>query len=325
MCFYLKRSAIVEMKNEKNTTDYVVKFIKNPYRIFLYAAKHKLLNWMTDRTYLRLIYRARLGSSLKLKNPTTFNEKLQWLKLYDHNPEYTTMVDKYAAKKWVADRIGNEYIIPTFGVWNHFDDIDIDKLPNQFVLKCTHDSGGLVIVRDKSKLDKASAKKKIEKCLKRNYYWTGREWPYKNVPPRIIAEKYMESPGKVVPEDYKIYCMNGEPKYIVVFHHRFDSSKPLSETVYDVNWQPQHVSFDEHFAISDDVEPKPERLDELLRIAKKLCAGMSQVRVDFYIVDNNIYFGEMTLYTASGFQKMIPEEMDLKLGQMLNLPGGGTK
>ena len=137
--------------------------------------------------------------------------------------------------------------------------------------------------------------------------------------PRIIAEKYIKSPGKVVPEDYKIYCINGKPKYIVVFHNRFDSRKPLSETVYNINWEPQHISLDEHFAISDEIEPKPECLDELLKIAEILCSDIPQVRVDFYIIDNKIYFGEITLYTASGFQKMIPEEMDMKLGKNLQL------
>ena len=204
---------------------------------------------LSDEEFLKRRFRCALGYDLDLEHPKTFNEKLQWLKLHDRNPEYTTMVDKYAAKKWVADRIGEEHIIPTLGVWEHFDDIDFDTLPERFVLKCTHDSGGIVIVKDKRKFDKKSAKREMERSLNRNYYWSGREWPYKNVPPRIIAEQYMESPGKVVPEDYKIYCMNGEPQYIVVFHHRFDSSKPLSETVYDVNWQPQHVSFDEHFSM----------------------------------------------------------------------------
>ena len=275
---------------------------------------------MSDEEFLKKNFKYRLGYELNLENPQTFNEKLQWLKLHDRRPEYTMMVDKYAVKKYVAEKIGEQYIIPTLGVWDKFDDIDFGQLPDQFVLKCAHDSGGLVICRNKSKFDIRAARRKINRCLKRNYYWSGREWCYKNVKPRIIAEKYMESPGKVVPEDYKIYCMNGEPKYIVVFHHRFDSNKPLSETVYDVNWQPQHISLDEHFAVSDETEPKPKRLDELLKIAKILCKDISQVRVDFYIIDDKLYFGEITLYTASGFQKMIPEEMDLKLGKMLKLP-----
>ena len=297
----------------------ITKFIKNPYLIFGALGHRGFFNWMSDEKYLKILYKLRTGQKLNLDDPQTFNEKLQWLKLHDRRPEYTTMVDKYAVKKYVADKIGKQYIIPTLGAWDKFDDIDFDKLPDQFVLKCTHDSGGLVICRDKSKLDIKAAKKKLNRCLKHNYYWGNREWCYKNVKPRIIAEKYMEEKGKAVPEDYKIYCMNGEPKYIVVFHNRFDSSKPLSETVYDTNWQPQHISLDEHFAVSEEITLKPECLDEILDITKALCADIPQVRVDFYIIENRIYFGEITLYTASGFQKMIPENMDIRLGQMLQL------
>jgi hypothetical protein len=297
----------------------ITKFIKNPSLIFGALGHRGFFNWMSDEKYLKILYKLRTGQKLNLDDPQTFNEKLQWLKLHDRRPEYTTMVDKYAVKKYVADKIGKQYIIPTLGAWDKFDDIDFDKLPDQFVLKCTHDSGGLVICRDKSKLDIKAAKKKLNRCLKHNYYWGNREWCYKNVKPRIIAEKYMEEKGKAVPEDYKIYCMNGEPKYIVVFHNRFDSSKPLSETVYDTNWQPQHISLDEHFAVSEEITLKPECLDEILDITKALCADIPQVRVDFYIIENRIYFGEITLYTASGFQKMIPEEMDIRLGQMLQL------
>lgn len=282
--------------------------------------KSLIINMLPDRLYLKLMYKHRVGQTLNLKNPQTFNEKLQWLKLYDRRPEYTMMVDKYAVKQYVADKIGEQYIIPTLGVWDRFEDIDFDKLPNKFALKCTHDSGGQIICRDKSKLDINAAKKQICKKLKKNYYYSGREWPYKDVKPRIIAEQYMEDVGKIVPEDYKIYCMNGEPKYIVVFHNRFDSTKELSETVYDTNWEPQNISLDEHFAVSDILEPKPDCLEELLEITKILCDNIPQVRVDFYIINNKIYFGEITLYTASGFQKMIPEEMDLKLGQMIQLP-----
>lgn len=294
--------------------------LKHPSQLFGSLGHRGFFNWMSDKQYLKILFKIRTGQKLNLNNPKTFNEKIQWLKLHDRRPEYTMMVDKYAVKKYVAQKIGKQYIIPTLGVWDKFDDIDFDKLPDQFVLKCTHDSGGLVICRDKSQFDIGAARKKINRCLKHNYFWGCREWCYKNVKPRIIAEKYMESPGKVVPEDYKVYCMNGEPKYIVVFHNRFNSNKQLSETVYDVNWQPQHISLDEHFAVSDIVEPKPECLKELLKVTKVLCDNIPQVRVDFYIIDNKIYFGEITLYTASGFQKMIPEEIDLKLGHMLKLP-----
>lgn len=170
----------------------VLEYVKHPTKIFIFLQNRCNFKVLPDKMYLKICYKLATGKKLDLKNPQTFNEKLQWLKLYDRKPEYTRMVDKYEAKKYVAEKIGEEYIIPTLGVWDHFDEIDFDSLPDQFVLKCTHDSGGLVIVRDKAKLDKVAAKQKIEKSLKRNYYYSGREWPYKDVKPRIIAEKYME-------------------------------------------------------------------------------------------------------------------------------------
>ena len=168
-------------------------YLKNPlkYTILAFSA-HGFLKWMPDKPYLKLMFWANMGKRLNLRNPKTFSEKLQWLKLYNRKPEHPGMVDKYEAKKYVAERIGEEYIIPTFGVWEHFEDIDFDSLPDQFVLKCTHDCGGLVICKDKSKLDKEAAKSKINRCLNRNYYYSGREWPYKELQPRIIAEEYME-------------------------------------------------------------------------------------------------------------------------------------
>ena len=300
--------------------DTIKKLIKNPGRIFIILSYLGFFKGMDDRKYLEKVYKIRTGKDLDLDDPKSFNEKIQWLKLYDRKPEYTTMVDKYAVKKYVAEKIGEQYIIPDLGVWDRFDDIDLDKLPDKFVLKCTHDSSGVVICKDKSKFDIAAARKMINKRLKVNYFYFGREYAYKNVKPRIIAEKFMEDPEKPVPEDYKIYCINGEPVYIVVFHDRFNKQKAMSETVYNTDWEPQHISLNEHFAVSDETEPKPECLDELLDITRVLCRDMAQVRIDFYIIENRIYFGEITLYAANGFQKMIPEELNLKLGQMLTLP-----
>lgn len=295
-------------------------FISDPAKRILYLSQLGFYRHMDDRKYLEKLYRATFGKELNLENPQTFNEKLQWLKLYDRKPIYTTMVDKYAAKEYVADKIGEEYIIPTLGVWDKFDDIDFDALPDEFVLKCTHDSGGLAICKDKKTFNIEAARKKINRCLKRNYYYLFREWPYKDVPPRIIAEEYIEEEGKVVPEDYKVYCFNGKPKYIVVFHNRFDNSKALSESVYDVDWKKQNISLDNHFAISDISQPRPKRLDDLLKFAEILSEGIAQARIDFYIIGNVIKFGEITLYTASGLQPMIPESMDMVLGDFIDLP-----
>lgn len=298
-----------------------MKYLKeNPRGIWLYLLRLPLAKLLPDKMYLKIRFRSKLHKRLDFNNPKTFNEKIQWLKIYDRKPVYTTMVDKYEAKKYVADMIGQEHIVPTLGVWEKFSEIEFDKLPEQFVLKCTHDSGGLVICRDKEEFNVDKAKKKICKCLRQNYFWTGREWPYKNVKPRIIAEKYLCDGDRIVPEDYKVYCINEEPKYIVVFHGRFDASKRLSETVYDINWIPQNISLDNHFDISDIVEPRPEWLEEMLDLSRKLCKGISQLRVDFYVIEGRIYFGELTFHTASGMQPMIPESVDRELGDLLQLP-----
>lgn len=219
----------------------IKKFIENPGLLFISLGHRGWFHWMSDETYLKIAYRVKMGKKLNLDPPVTFNEKLQWLKLNDRKPEYTTMVDKYEAKKWVAERIWGGYVIPTLGVWEHFDEIDFDKLPNQFVLKCTHDSGGLVICRDKSKVDKEAAHKKIETCLKHNFFWGQREWAYKAVKPRILAETYMEDEtaktmGSNGLTDYKFFCFNGIPKLVYVScgleHH-----ETAQISFLDMNWR----------------------------------------------------------------------------------------
>lgn len=203
-------------------------YLKNPYRVLLPLAARGYLKTMPDEKYLKLMFRARMGKKLNLDEPQTFNEKLQWLKLYNRKPEYTRMVDKYEAKAYVAERIGAEHIIPTLGIWNSFDEIDFNKLPMQFVLKCTHDSGGLVICKDKEKLDIKAAREKIEKSLKNSYYDWGREWPYKDVKPRIIAEQYMADNLR----DYKLFCFDSIPRMTLVCSERF-TKDGVKEDFYD--------------------------------------------------------------------------------------------
>lgn len=302
--------------------------LKNPMRfLYVIVSREKVSSVfsriISDKTYLKLQYEYMFGKKLNLDNPKTFNEKIQWQKLYDRKPMYTIMVDKYEVKKYVADIIGQSYIVPTLGIYDRFEDIDFNELPQKFVLKCTHDSGGLVIVKDKDRMNVEAAKEKINKSLRKNYYYMFREWAYKDVKPRIIAEQLLEDGKNLVPEDYKIYCMNGEPRYIVIFHNRFDDKKILCESVYNLDWEKQNFSFDEHFAISDFEVEKPKCLDELISLCKKLCANMSQVRIDFYVINNKIYFGEITLYTAAGLTNMIPEAMDEKIGELINLPMSG--
>lgn len=278
-----------------------------------------LLPLLSDKTFLKMYYPVMMNEELDLKNPKTFNQKLQWLKIYDRKPEYTTMVDKYAVKEYVADKIGKEYIIPTLGVWDNFDDIDFDSLPNQFVLKCTHDSGGLVICRDKSKLDIAMAKKKINMSLKHDYFYNGREWPYKNVPHRIIAEQYMADDLR----DYKLFCFDGVPRMTLVWSERF-TKDGLKEDFYDEAWN--HLNVQRH-AHGNAILPiqRPKQYELIKKLAAKLSEKMPFARIDFYEINEKVYFGEITFYPASGFEEFKPEEWNLKLGEWIKLPtGGGT-
>lgn len=285
-------------------------------RKMLRVCRSVFIYLLPDKLYLKIRYRYRLGRGLNLKNPETFNEKLQWLKLYDRNPMYTKLVDKYEVKKYVADLIGEEYIIPTLGVWDHFEDIDFNILPNQFVLKCTHDSGSQVIVKNKDKLDKKAVKKKLERCLKHNYYYGGREWPYKNVRPRIIAEKYMTDESGTELKDYKIFNFNGEPKMIQVDYNRFIDHK---RNLYSVNWDLINASI---LYKSDESQrfEKPKQLEKMLEFARLLSDCKTFVRTDFYSIEEQIYFGEITFYPGSGIEKVEPEEFNKIMGEWLKLP-----
>lgn len=275
-----------------------------------------LLNGLPDEQYLKMLYFASMGKKLDLRKPQTFNEKIQWLKLYNRNLEYTAMVDKYKAKKVIADKIGKEYIIPTIGVWNSFDEIDFDSLPNQFVLKCTHDSGGLVVCADKSKLDKEFAKKKIENSLKKNYYYSGREWPYKNVPHRIIAEQYMADDLR----DYKLFCFNGVPRMTLVCSERF-TKDGLKEDFYDEAWNHLNLQRTVHGNSILPIE-RSKQYELMKQLAAKLSEKMPFERIDFYEINDKVYFGEITFYPASGFEGFKLEEWDLKLGEWIKFPGG---
>lgn len=255
---------------------------------------------------------------LNLKFPKSFNEKIQWLKLYDRKPEYTQMVDKYEAKNYVADRIGQEYIIPTLGVWDHFDEIDFDTLPQQFVLKCTHDSGGIVIVHDKNTFDKKAAKKKIETCLKRNFYYAGREWPYKNVKPRIIAEQYMEDAETKELRDYKFFCFNGIPKVLFVASGRQSESEEISVDFFDMDYN--HLPIKKGHPNAKTAPNQPQTFEKMKLLAEKLSAGIPHLRVDFYEANGKCYFGELTFSSGSGMGPFDPEEWDYKFGEWITLP-----
>ena len=274
-----------------------------------------ITNMISDETFLKRLYKIKMGRELDLKKPLTYNEKLQWLKLYDRKSIYTTMVDKYEAKKYVASKIGEEYIIPTLGVWERFDDIVLDSLPDKFVLKCTHDSGGLIICKDKNQLDCKVAKKKIEKCLKQNYYWSYREWPYKNVRPRIIAEQYMGDNSKSELCDYKIYTFNGKARMCMINQDRGTHTR-ADYFDKDFNW----LDFKWGYDHADVCPEKPQNYDLMYELAEKLATGTYELRVDFYEVNGQVYFGEMTFFDGAGFDKIVPESFDRKFGDWIKLP-----
>lgn len=300
------------------------KFLENPWRIFNVFAARGRFRWMPDDLYLRLCYRASLGKKLDLKNPQTYTEKLQWLKLHNRKPEYSIMVDKYRVRDYIREQLGEEYLIPLLGVWNDPDEINFDELPDKFVLKCNHNSGlGMCICKDKSKLDIPKVKEELRKGLDQNYYLTGREWPYKEVPRKIICEKYMtDSLGECQAvdnrglTDYKFFCFDGTAKVIMVASDRF-SGKRTHFDYFDREYT--HLPMILGDPPSEIPPEKPKCLDKMLEIADQLSAGMPHVRVDLYCVNGKIYFGELTFFAGSGFERISPNKWDYELGSWIQL------
>ena len=276
--------------------------------------------WWPDGLWLRLIYRLKMGAPLHLRHPKLFTEKLQWLKIHDRNPEHIQLVDKHDVKKFIADNFGEQYVIPSYGVWSSFDDIDFDSLPSQFVLKCTHDSGGVCICRDKSTFNKSAARQKIEHSLQHNFYYWTREWPYKFVKPRIIAEKFMDDDGVADLTDYKFYCFGGKAVYCQVIANRSSG-----ETIdfYDREWVHQPfigLNADARHAANE--QTKPGDYSQMLALADAISTrvGSPFVRVDLYYIRQRIYFGEITFFPGGGTGTFTPSEWNRILGDMTVLP-----
>ncbi len=269
-----------------------------------------------DKQWIQIMYFVHLHKRLDLKNPQTFNEKLQWLKLYYRRPDHTRMVDKYEMKKYVAEKLGEESVVPVLGVWNKAEDIDFNALPDKFVLKVTHDSGGVVICKDKTKLNIEATRKTMKQALKNNYYIQYREWPYKNVIPRIIAEELLEDASGDQIRDYKIFCFSGQPYCIQVDFDRFNGHK---KNLYDTDWELLDFSFN-YPAHPEIMIERPESLEKMLQMAEILSAGEPYVRIDFYTVNGKTFVGEITFFPASGFGKFVPEHYDKDFGDMIILP-----
>ena len=281
------------------------------------SLKYKLCKYMPEEKYpeyLKDWFYQRTGEELNLENPQTFNEKIQWMKLYDSTPLKTKLADKYLVRDWVKEKIGEEYLIPLLGVWEKFDDIDFDKLPDKFVLKANHGSGWNIIVTDKNKLNKQDTKQKLDKWLHTNYAFnSGLELHYKDIKPLIIAEKYIE-PEDGDLKDYKFLCFNGQVKYAWVDKDRYTKH---TRNLYDINWQLMPVTI--QYPNSNDEIQKPHNFDKMVEFAKVLSQGFALVRVDFYENNNNLFFGEMTFTSGSGAEKIYPEKYNLELGQLIDL------
>ena len=275
-----------------------------------------LFDKMDDERYLKIAYWCNTGKKLNLTNPKTYNEKVQWLKLYNRKNIFTTMVDKSTAKDYVSNIVGDECIIPTIGVWDSFDEIDFEKLPDKFVLKCTHDSGGLVICKDKANFDKEAARKKINKCLKVNYFYYSREWPYKNVKPRIIAEEYLDALDSELVE-YKMFCFDGEVKMVLVCK---GSAHGGGRTNDYCDTELNRLPFTCYYPNSKGNLEKPKELPELIKFAEVLSKDIPLLRVDTYLVNGKIYFGELTFFHNSGYYPIEPDEWDGKIGEWIKLP-----
>lgn len=277
----------------------------------------KLSRLIPDRIYLQIVYFKHFRRFINFNNPKTFNEKIQWLKLNYRNSEYTKLVDKYRVKQYITKLIGEEYVIPTLGVWNNVDDIDFKSLPEKFVLKCNNDSGGIVICKNKKDFDEAKAKSFLKERLKNNGYWYGREWPYKNVKPCIIAEKYMEDSISKDIKDYKFFCFNGSMEFFDIDIDRFIEHRA---NYYDRNGN--FLPFGKTYCPPDYTKKieMPKNLDKMIELAETISHNTVLSRIDFYEIDGQVYFGEITFYPGSGFSPFTDEKWDYKLGDMIDLP-----
>ena len=293
-----------------------LKYLRNPARIFFYLGLKGHFRFIPDELYVRICYRIQMGKRLELDPPRTFNEKLQWLKLHDRRPEQTRWVDKYEVRKLIAETAGEDHLFSLLGVWDRVEDVEWDRLPDRFVLKCTHDSGGTVICRDKSRFDVRAARRKLAAGLKRNYYWAGREWAYKDVRPRIIAEPLMVDESGTELKDYKFFCFDGEPRLIQVDFDRFVKHK---RNLYDLEWryQPFQLMYPTD---PGRIIPKPANLHDVLAFVRRITPKVPFMRTDLYLIGERIYFGEFTLHHGGGAEPFIPDSYDEWLGTWIRLP-----
>lgn len=294
-------------------------FCKHPKRSLIYFFDRHF-HIISDKTFLCEQYEDYMGEKPNLENPQKFTEKLLWMKLYGRNPIYTQMVDKYEVKKYVEEHIGQKYVVPAYGVWHSFDEIDFSQLPDQFILKCNHDSGSYVICKDRKTFDKKNAHKILDAALKKNFFWKFREWVYKNVDRRILAEQYIPTLGQKNSVEYKLMCFDGEVKTITVcsgIPHQV--SAPWNFDNYSRDWKRQNWYGNSNKPLGKDFK-RPKEMDEIIALSEKLSKGIPHVRIDWYITNGQIYFGEFTFYPWAGYIKFEPKEWNLKVGEWMKLP-----
>ena len=292
-------------------------FFKNPYRAFVALTHRGFFQNMEDERYLRLLYRGVMGYKLHLHPPRTYCEKLQWLKLYDKNPLYPTLCDKIAVREFVRMRGAEAYLTPLLGVWESPDDIDFSALPERFALKCTHDSGGVVLCQNRAEFDEKTAREKLKQWLGRDYSIAGREWPYRLVPRRVLAEEYLPVENGARPDDYKFYCFDGKVQVILVCTNRVKSHADY--LYFDTSLRPFRINEITASLAEDYVLPAPAHLFEMIALSERLSAGFKHIRVDLYDTQQGVRFGEMTLYDQSGFADDFSFAGDLELGKLLDL------
>lgn len=294
----------------------ILQWIKDPRRFFV-GLLLKSSPILPDKLFLSCLLRLQCHYWPNWKNPQTFNEKLQWLKLYNRKPEYTMMVDKYAVKDYVAAMIGSEYVIPTLGVWDTPEEIEWDHLPKQFVLKTTHGGGntGVVICKDITIFDKDKAIEKLNNSLKQDIYKSLREWPYKNVHRRILAEQFIDEGTGDLP-DYKFFCFDGEVKALFIGTER--STGDVKFDYYDAEFN--HLDLIQVHPMSSKELLKPNNFEEMKDLARKLSQGLPHVRVDLYNVNGKIYFGELTFFHHGGVIPFHPQTWDYTFGSWIHLP-----
>ncbi len=289
----------------------------HPRLIFFSLAQKGLLNFLSDRFFLKVMYWARFHKRLNFEKPVSYNEAIQYLKIYDRNPHYGDIVDKYTVRTIIEDTIGGKYLVPLLGVFNTPEEIDLDSLPNQFVIKCTHGTHCSIICSDKKLLDFNDAKKKLEEWLGHNYYYNAREWPYKNIRPRIMIEELIKTTKQEPPLDIKFMCFDGNPEFIVVHRNITEANGVHTINLFSPNWEPIDVEWD--CPRFNGIIAVPECLEEMTKLAKALAKDFVHVRVDFLVCEKRVYFGELTLYPGAGFKPFSPESFDRKIGSLMKL------